>query len=62
MADLDMQTAQMLVDQLITVGHPMLAGARVATALDLVAWCKGGIYDGRPWTPAEQAAATVAII
>ena len=55
MADLDIKDAKMLVDQLTTVGHPMIEGARLATAMDLVEWCKGGVFRGVPSTPLQQA-------
>jgi hypothetical protein len=54
-ADLDMKYAMMCAGQLTTIGHPLMEIALKATAADLVSWCKGGIFGGRPWTPADQA-------
>ena len=59
MANLDMKDAEILAGQLATIGHPYGAVAILATAQDLVDWCRGGIFGGRPWTPAEQAGALV---
>ena len=59
MADLDMKDAEILAGQLETIGHPYGRVATLATAQDLVDWCKGGFLAGRPWTPAEQATALV---
>jgi hypothetical protein len=55
MAELDMKDAELLADQLCTIGHSPVHGARIGTAQDLCEWCKGGIFGGRPWTPLEQA-------
>jgi hypothetical protein len=59
MADLEMKAAEVLAGQLTTIGHPMKPDWLLATANDLVEWCKGGIFGGRPWMPAEQAGALV---
>ena len=59
MANLDMKDAEILAGQLATIGHPYGAVAVLATAQDLIDWCKGGIFGGRPWTPSEQAGALV---
>jgi hypothetical protein len=58
-ADLDMKDAEVLADSLCTINHPMLQAARLSTAMDLHDWCHGGIFEGRPWTPLEQANALV---
>ncbi len=59
MAELDMKDAMVLAESLITIGHPRQAGSVMATAMDLHDWCKGTIFEGRPWTPLEQATALV---
>jgi hypothetical protein len=60
MADISVQDALVLAESLTTIGHPKYPpGALMATAMDIQGWCKGGIFDGRPWTPLEQAAAIV---
>lgn len=59
MADLDMKDAELAAGQLTTIGHPMKPEWLLATAQDLNEWCKGGIYGGVPWTPAQQANALV---
>lgn len=59
MADITVQDALVLAESLTTVGHPRAAGSVMATAMDIQGWCKGGIFDGRPWTPLEQATAIV---
>lgn len=59
-AELDFDNAQHLARALKSIkGFPWDEDTINATAGDLVRWCKGGIINGRLWTPEEQAGAIV---
>jgi hypothetical protein len=59
MADLDIGKAKLLAGMLVTAGHPFAGSAILATASDLVRWCKGAVIDGRIVTPEQQAQALI---
>lgn len=59
MATLTFEVALQMAGSLTTIGHPYAKPALDATAMDLMKWCKGGIFDGRVWTAEQMAEAMV---
>lgn len=55
MADLEFPVAMSLATSLTTIGHPPHSEAIRFTAMDLIKECRGGFFDGRPWSPEQQA-------
>jgi len=49
------ELAKKLAESLTTIGHPRFEAAVVATAVDLVEWCKGAFIGGVVWSAEAQA-------